>query len=120
MWTPLAQELKVPWRTAEAIDWQLGKEDICRRGGFDMVLSETHNTDQAQRAAISPHQVKSHQPTRASARDASPTRLQTTVRVQLPNVDMMLAGARPYALEPEDTPQSPPLHKYRAIYPTEW
>lgn len=33
MWGPLASELGVPWRAAEAMHWQLGEVDMARRAG---------------------------------------------------------------------------------------
>ncbi|MCJ1384944.1 hypothetical protein MMC17_008062 [Xylographa soralifera] len=33
MWTPLAKELGVPWRSAEYIHWQLGEAEMARRAG---------------------------------------------------------------------------------------
>ena len=33
MWAPLAAELGIPWRAAEAMHWQLGEVDIARRAG---------------------------------------------------------------------------------------
>ena len=33
MWAPLAAELSVPWRAAEAMHWQLGEADMARRAG---------------------------------------------------------------------------------------
>ena len=33
MWKPLAAELNVPWRAAEAMHWQLGQAEMARRAG---------------------------------------------------------------------------------------
>ena len=33
MWAPLAAELSIPWRAAEAMHWQLGEADMARRAG---------------------------------------------------------------------------------------
>ena len=33
MWAPLAAELGIPWRAAEAMHWQLGETDMARRAG---------------------------------------------------------------------------------------
>ena len=33
MWAPLATELGIPWRAAEAMHWQLGEADMARRAG---------------------------------------------------------------------------------------
>ncbi|KAI1093786.1 hypothetical protein F5B19DRAFT_104497 [Rostrohypoxylon terebratum] len=33
MWTNLSNEMNIPWRTAEAMHWQLGEQDIQRRAG---------------------------------------------------------------------------------------
>ena len=33
MWGPLATELGIPWRAAEAMHWQLGEADMARRAG---------------------------------------------------------------------------------------
>ena len=33
MWAPLASELGIPWRAAEAMHWQLGEADMARRAG---------------------------------------------------------------------------------------
>ena len=33
MWAPLASELGIPWRAAEAMHWQLGENDMARRAG---------------------------------------------------------------------------------------
>ena len=33
MWGPLAAELGIPWRAAEAMHWQLGEADMARRAG---------------------------------------------------------------------------------------
>ena len=33
MWSPLASELGVPWRAAEAMHWQLGEAEMARRAG---------------------------------------------------------------------------------------
>ena len=33
MWAPLAAELSIPWRAAEAMHWQLGEVDMARRAG---------------------------------------------------------------------------------------
>lgn len=33
MWSPIAAEMKIPWRTAESMHWQLGEEDMARRAG---------------------------------------------------------------------------------------
>jgi len=33
MWKPLAAELNVPWRAAEAVHWQLGQAEMARRAG---------------------------------------------------------------------------------------
>jgi hypothetical protein len=33
MWGPLAAELGIPWRAAEAMHWQLGESDMAKRAG---------------------------------------------------------------------------------------
>ncbi|KAF8477086.1 hypothetical protein BDZ91DRAFT_769331 [Kalaharituber pfeilii] len=33
MWALVANEMKIPWRAAEAMHWQLGEEEIARRAG---------------------------------------------------------------------------------------
>jgi len=33
MWAIIASEMKIPWRAAEAMHWQLGEEEIARRAG---------------------------------------------------------------------------------------
>lgn len=33
MWAPVAKELQVPWRAAEAKHWDLGEADMVRRAG---------------------------------------------------------------------------------------
>ncbi|RPB26288.1 hypothetical protein L211DRAFT_758014, partial [Terfezia boudieri ATCC MYA-4762] len=33
MWVMIAREMKIPWRAAEAMHWQLGEEEIARRAG---------------------------------------------------------------------------------------
>lgn len=33
MWSPIAAEMKIPWRTAESMHWQLGGEGMARRAG---------------------------------------------------------------------------------------
>ncbi|KAI9684698.1 MAG: hypothetical protein M1829_000073 [Trizodia sp. TS-e1964] len=33
MWSRVAEEMQIPWRTAEAMHWQLGEADIARRAG---------------------------------------------------------------------------------------
>ncbi|MCJ1403634.1 hypothetical protein MMC11_006857 [Xylographa trunciseda] len=33
MWTPLALELGIPWRAAEAAHWQIGEHEMARRAG---------------------------------------------------------------------------------------
>ena len=33
MWAPVALELGIPWRAAEAMHWQLGEVDMARRAG---------------------------------------------------------------------------------------
>lgn len=33
MWNKVSQEMGIPWRTAEAMHWQLGEQDIQRRAG---------------------------------------------------------------------------------------
>ncbi|KAF8426657.1 hypothetical protein EV426DRAFT_702260 [Tirmania nivea] len=33
MWVIIAREMKIPWRAAEAMHWQLGEEEIARRAG---------------------------------------------------------------------------------------
>ena len=33
MWAPVALELGIPWRAAEAMHWQLGEADMARRAG---------------------------------------------------------------------------------------
>ncbi|KAI1460852.1 hypothetical protein F4805DRAFT_346803 [Annulohypoxylon moriforme] len=33
MWIKVSQEMGIPWRTAEAMHWQLGEQDIQRRAG---------------------------------------------------------------------------------------
>ena len=33
MWAIIALEMKIPWRAAEAMHWQLGEEEIARRAG---------------------------------------------------------------------------------------
>ena len=46
IWTPLAKELQVPWRSAEAMHWQLGEEDMARRAGstlFTMAAAGSTN-----------------------------------------------------------------------------
>ena len=46
IWTPLAKELQVPWRSAEAMHWALGEEDMARRAGstlFTMAAAGSTN-----------------------------------------------------------------------------
>jgi hypothetical protein len=46
IWGPLAQELGVPWRSAEAMHWQLGELEMARRAGaipFTMASSSSTN-----------------------------------------------------------------------------
>jgi len=31
MWGPIAQEMGVPWRTVEAMHWQMGREEMVSR-----------------------------------------------------------------------------------------
>lgn len=33
MWVMIAHEMKIPWRAAEAMHWQLGEEDLAKRAG---------------------------------------------------------------------------------------
>lgn len=33
MWAIIAQEMEIPWRTAEAMHWQLGEQDMAHRAG---------------------------------------------------------------------------------------
>jgi len=33
MWSEIANEMGIPWRTAEAMHWQLGEQDMARRAG---------------------------------------------------------------------------------------
>ena len=33
IWTPLANELQVPWRAAESMHWLIGETDMARRAG---------------------------------------------------------------------------------------
>ena len=33
MWAIVASEMKIPWRAAEAMHWQMGEEEIARRAG---------------------------------------------------------------------------------------
>jgi hypothetical protein len=34
LWMQIAQELDVPWRSAEAMHWYLGEDDMARRAGL--------------------------------------------------------------------------------------
>jgi hypothetical protein len=33
MWQIIAKEMEIPWRTAEAMHWQLGEQDMADRAG---------------------------------------------------------------------------------------
>ena len=33
MWAPVAEEMSIPWRAAEAMHWQLGEQEMARRAG---------------------------------------------------------------------------------------
>lgn len=50
MWAPLAAELSIPWRAAEAMHWQLGEADMARRAGvvpFSLAANTTAPNQQA-------------------------------------------------------------------------
>ena len=48
MWAPLAAELGIPWRAAEAMHWQLGESDMARRAGVTpFSLSNTSSASSA-------------------------------------------------------------------------
>ena len=47
MWGPLAAELGIPWRAAEAMHWQLGEADMARRAGvvpFSLAATQGSST----------------------------------------------------------------------------
>jgi hypothetical protein len=45
MWNPLANELGIPWRAAEAMHWKLGEEELASRAGtVPFMIAPTSNT----------------------------------------------------------------------------
>lgn len=43
MWKDIAEHMNVPWRTAEAVHWQMGEDEMARRAGeraFKLVTKE--------------------------------------------------------------------------------
>ena len=60
MWGPLAAELGIPWRAAEAMHWQLGEADMARRAGvvpFSLAASAQSMPNQPNPAAPLPPQA---------------------------------------------------------------
>ena len=57
MWEQVAQEMKVPWRAAEAMHWQLGESDMAERAG---VVPRSHG-----------HRSRADAPTPSSPLNAS-------------------------------------------------
>lgn len=48
MWGPLAAELGIPWRAAEAMHWQLGETEMARRAGVvPFTLASSSSTSNA-------------------------------------------------------------------------
>lgn len=64
MWAPLAAELGIPWRAAEAMHWQLGEVDIARRAGVTP-FSLTQGSSSAASSAMPPSGSISGRPTGA-------------------------------------------------------
>ncbi|KAI4208934.1 MAG: hypothetical protein LQ351_008070 [Letrouitia transgressa] len=53
MWQDIANELKIPWRTVEAMHWDLGRDEIARRAGtkpYYVQYTETETPLAPQRA----------------------------------------------------------------------
>ena len=54
MWGPLAAELSIPWRAAEAMHWQLGEVDMAQRAGVVPFSLSSHQHQQSS-SSISSH-----------------------------------------------------------------
>lgn len=65
MWAPLAAELGVPWRAAEAMHWQLGEADMARRAGvvpFSLASAQSLSTQPPPPAPAPPHAAAQFHP----------------------------------------------------------
>src|SRR5947209_6629194 len=94
MWAPVAEEMSIPWRAAEAMHWQLGEQEMARRAGVTpFSLSNTSNTS-------SPNLPRSHTRSSSAAprarRESAPRTLQPHPP-QLPSVAELTAGLPAYA-----------------------
>jgi hypothetical protein len=58
MWAPLAAELSIPWRAAEAMHWQLGEADMARRAGVVPFALAGNNPNANQANLSGPPQVQ--------------------------------------------------------------
>ena len=57
MWAPLATELGIPWRAAEAMHWQLGENEMARRAGvnpFSISVSSAGSSGMQQQRPLGP------------------------------------------------------------------
>ena len=57
MWAPIAKELSVPWRAAEAMHWALGEQEMARRAGsvpFATALSGSTNLGNVSSSSSTP------------------------------------------------------------------
>ena len=58
MWAPVALELGIPWRAAEAMHWQLGEADMARRAGVVPFSLAANNVSSAiPTACMAPNQI---------------------------------------------------------------
>ena len=58
MWAPVAQELGIPWRAAEAMHWQLGEAEMARRAGVvPFSLAANSSAAGLAMASLAPNQV---------------------------------------------------------------
>jgi Myb-like DNA-binding domain len=101
MWAPVAEEMSIPWRAAEAMHWQLGEQEMARRAGVTpFSLSNTSNT-------TIPSVPRSHTRSSSAAprarRESAPRALQPHPP-QLPSVAELTAGLPAYATQPPSYP----------------
>ncbi|KAF7502532.1 hypothetical protein GJ744_005619 [Endocarpon pusillum] len=104
MWAPVAEEMSIPWRAAEAMHWQLGEQEMARRAGVTpFSLSSTSNT-------AAPNLPRSHTRSSSAAprarRESAPRALQPHPP-QLPSVAELTAGLPAYSTHPQ------PYQQYR-------
>lgn len=91
LWSKLAEEMAVPWRAAESMHWQLGKQDITSRAGVvPLSLSSTATNP----ATTSNHcaSIPYSQPKRGSTSRAISGHLPS-----LPSIQELTSGVPAYA-----------------------